>query len=75
MSRELNYTRRVFLMCLGEIAVMISSVWVGGGRTASAHGDGAGAAAGSEADDRAGGWLFFPGEHEGHQAMWMLWPT
>ena len=74
MSREVNYARHGFLMCFGVIAVMILSVWVGSGRTASAHDDGAGAAASSEADDRAGGWLF-PGEYESHQAMWMLWPT
>src|SRR5262245_7844732 len=67
MSKEANFTRRVFLMCFCIIAVMIFSWWMIAGGTASAI-------AGSEDDSAASEWLF-PGEYESHQAMWMLWPT
>ena len=60
MSKEANFTRRVFLICFCGIAVMISSLWAGSWGTAGASDEGE--------------WLF-PGEYESHQAMWMLWPT
>jgi agmatine deiminase len=83
MSKEMSFTSRVFLMCFWGIVVMLSSLWAGGGRIASANKDYrvpplpisvAGAVAGSDDMSDANEWLF-PGEYESHQAMWMLWPT
>jgi agmatine deiminase len=80
MNKETNFTRRVFLMCFCGVVAMILSLWFGGGRTVNAKKDSlakpfplSGARPGEEKSD-AGEWLF-PGEYEGHQALWMLWPV
>lgn len=82
MSKEVNFSHRVRLMCVLGIAGMVLSLWIGSAWTTSAN-DGAKVRRdplkgnplhASLVSIAAGGWLF-PGEYESHQAMWMLWPV